>query len=87
MNKEYFKYEGHYGPIISENYDWNGGHTIFYCLKCRKLHIFEVDEVSSNTEFLMGMRNWHISLKDYTEKYCAYQEIVEKARKMGIKIE
>jgi len=82
-----YKIGKHKGPIVSYEGDWDGEFTIFYCFKCKKLHIHKKMLMSGTSELLIGEIIWGYSLEDYTEKYIAYPEVKEKAEKMlGIKI-
>ena len=59
------------------------GSGIYGCPKCKSLWLYEVVNVASTTELLMGWGNqWVTTLKPYTPKYCMYPKIKKKFQEM-----
>jgi len=84
---EEFEFGEHRGPIIDEWWDWDGYGVIFYCWRCRRLHIFtktvgelHITPVGAFTD------SWRAGLGDYGPEYAAYEKIVRKAREMGLPV-
>ena len=69
--------------VVPFEMDVFDGYGIYGCAKCRRLWIYEVENVASTTELLAGWGGQYVSrLKPYTEKYLAYPEVEAKFRKI-----
>jgi hypothetical protein len=70
-----FGWRGHGGPILSQSGDLENYNVVFYCKKCRRLHLY--------TNVLLG-DEWQQKLEDYDEQYVAFEELRAKAEAMGL---